>query len=397
MKILFLSPSVPSPLHRTRALNLLSALAKKHEVRLVALDPSHDPGRTLGALSHLPVSARIVPHPFSASLRSCLLALARRQPLELAYCASRAMRAAVAEEIARFRPDLLYVKRLRSAQFVPAPVPTPSLLDVTDAMARSYRRAAPYSPKVLRPAFRREAWAYQHAERNAAQRFRHWVVASPSDQEMLRTTLPPDVRCHVIPNVVDTDAFFPRPEREEPSQLLFSGLLDKVPNISAVRFFVRNVLPRIRARIPDVTLIICGLRPTRAVRSLRTEPSVIIKGFVPDLRPEIARSAVVVVPLLAGSGTRNKILQAWAMGKAVVSTPVGAEGLQTQHGENLLLASSPDAFAAAVTLALKDPSLRARLGAAGRETVERHYSLRALDAAFEPLLIRVTHSVGASR
>lgn len=386
MKILFVSPSVPSPLHRIRALHLLKAFSKSHTVRLVTLAPRSDSAQSVEHLSFLETPPRVIPHAFAASVRFCLSAPFLRRPLELAYCASDAMRAAVAEELKAFRPDLLYVKRLRSAQFVPAQTSCPAILDVTDAMAESYRRAAPFSPLRLRPVFWHEARTYARAERDAANIFRQWVVASASDAALLRKTLPPETALHIVPNVVDTETFFPRPGAEEAHHLLFSGLMDKVVNVSAAVFFVREILPRIRARIPTVTLTIAGPRATSTVRALAREPGVSVTGYVEDLRILIARAAAVIAPLRSGTGTRNKILQAWAMGKAVISTPEGAEGLRASHGENILIAASPARFADAVILTLKDMDLRARLGAGGRETVERQYSIAVLAAALESVL-----------
>ncbi len=389
MRVLFVSPSIPSPLHRVRSLHLLKVLSARHDVLLVTLAPAHDPVHATEHLSFLARPPRVVRLLFSSSLRSCLSATVRRRPLEVAYCASDAMRAAVQEALAEFQPDLLYVKRLRAAQFVPIPPPCPTILDATDAMAASYRRAAPFSPPHLRPVFRYEAWAYARAESAAAAVFRHWVVSSPADASHLRQVLPPTVALHVIPNVVDTDAFAPHLGAEEPTHLLFSGLMDKVVNVSAATFFAREILPKIRARIPGVTFTIAGPRPTPFVRRLARSVGVSVAGYVPDLRREIARAAVVVVPVRSGTGTRNKILQAWAMGKAVVSTPEGAEGLAARHGENLLLADSAERFAAATVLLLKDADLRARLGKTGREDTERCYSLSALASLLEPVLAAI--------
>lgn len=392
MKILFISPSIPSPLHRVRALNLLKVLSTRHAVRLVTLAPTHDPVRSTEHLSFLADRPRIVVQPFARSLLSCLTAPVRGVPLEIAYCASPAMHRAVAEELAAFRPDLVYIKRLRSLAFLPETLPCPALLDVTDAMALSYARALRWSPPHLRTVFWHEARSYIHAERAAAARFRTWVVASPVDAAALRRTLPPTVRVQVVPNVVDTDVFTPTSEPPGTQRLLLSGLMDKVVNVSAARFFVREILPAIHERVPNVTLTIAGPRPTPAVSALANPPLVTVTGYVPDLRPYIAEAAAVVVPVRAGTGTRNKILQAWAMGRAIVSTPEGAEGLAARDGENLLLAETPQAFGHAVVGLLQNPTFRSTLGRGGRSTVERVYDLRALDRALAPVLASAAES-----
>lgn len=391
MRILFVTPSIPSSLHRVRALNLLTVLSAAHDVHLVTLAPAHDLVHATEHLSFLPFPPRVVPHPFHASLIACAGALLRGASLEIAYCASRAMTRAVADACRTFRPDLIFLKRLRSAQFLPERPPCPVILDATDAMAESYRRALPFSPPLLRPVFWYEAHAYARLERLLAQTSPLWVIASPADAARLTRSLRGAVRCVVVPNVVDTEIFSPLPDPPPPPRLVFSGLLDKVVNTSAALFFVRQVFPSIRRVIPQVELTIAGPRPTRDVRRLGAEPGVRVTGLVADLRPLLAEAHAVVVPVRAGTGTRNKILQAWASRRAVVSTPEGAEGLDTRHGENCLLASTPDAFAAAVIRVLTDRAFRQSLGAAGRATVDASYDLRALARGLDDVLALARH------
>ena len=152
-------------------------------------------------------------------------------------------------------------------------------------------------------------------------------------------------------------------------------MLFRSPNEQAARFFAEQCWPLIRAARPDATWTIVGANPPASVARLADEANgIIVTGSVPDTRPYIARAQVAIAPLLVGGGTRLKILEALAMGKAMVSTSLGAEGLDLVADEHLLIADEPSAFAQATLRALDTADLRARLGAAGREAVVRQYS-----------------------
>jgi glycosyltransferase involved in cell wall biosynthesis len=149
------------------------------------------------------------------------------------------------------------------------------------------------------------------------------------------------------------------------------------PNAEAVIWFDREIFPLL-SDLPRLSWKIVGWGPPPEIQALHDPPAIQVTGFVEDVRPYLIESQVVIVPLLSGSGTRLKILEAWAMGKAVVSTSLGAQGLPAVHGENILLADKPRDFAEAVIQLLGDPVKRNRLGQAGRQLVEAHFSWHAI-------------------
>jgi glycosyltransferase involved in cell wall biosynthesis len=163
--------------------------------------------------------------------------------------------------------------------------------------------------------------------------------------------------------------------------------MDWLPNQDGVEFLVRDILPRLRQLAPSVRVMLAGRNPSEAMlRRYAGDPDVSFTGTVADLRPIIARAAVCVVPLRIGSGTRLKILEAAAMGKAIVSTTLGAEGLDLEHGREILLEDRPDAFAEAVALLLTDRKRSSALGSAARLVVEEQYSIPALRRQLRHLL-----------
>lgn len=186
--------------------------------------------------------------------------------------------------------------------------------------------------------------------------------------------LAPAARTFVVPNAVDMEFFRPVDEAEQADSILFTGTLSYAPNIQALEFFAREIFPRIHAAIPAATLNIVGYKPAPQILALQSE-TVRVHANVPDVRPFLARAAVCVAPILSGSGTRIKIIEAWAMRKAVVSTRIGAEGLDAQDGTHLLLRDEAKTFAEAVNDLLRDAARRRALGEAGCRLAAERYSM----------------------
>ncbi len=206
----------------------------------------------------------------------------------------------------------------------------------------------------------RKTWAY---ERSACRKFDMVVAVSAADEEQMRTEFGL-TQAAAVPTGVDVDYF--RPRNTIPSDkhnIVFTGSMDWLPNEDAMQYFIRDVLPLIREAIPDLTLTIVGRNPYPSLVELsKRDKSIIVTGRVDDVRPYIERAAAYIVPIRIGGGTRLKIYEAMAMEKPVVSTTIGAEGLPVNDGQELLLADTPAAFAAAVVRLLTTPDFAHRLG-----------------------------------
>lgn len=160
------------------------------------------------------------------------------------------------------------------------------------------------------------------------------------------------------------------------------------PNIDGVLYFGAEILPLIRREVPDVKFLIVGKNPPEAVRAL-SGPGVEVTGFVDDVRPYIEQAAVFVCPLRTGAGIKNKLLQAWSMGKAIVATSPSTGGLKAEDGVNLLVRDNPQAFADAVVALLRDCERRRALGAAGRETILDAYTWDRKAEQLEALMLNM--------
>jgi glycosyltransferase involved in cell wall biosynthesis len=214
------------------------------------------------------------------------------------------------------------------------------------------------------------------------------VAVSNNDRDALER-IAPKARFIVVPNGVDTDAFQPGTGPEE--GIVFVGAHSWQPNRDAMEQFCLEVLPRIRDRGIKASVVWIGRASEAVKREYAERFGVELTGYLPDIRPFVQRAACYVAPLRSGGGTRLKILDAWAMGKAVVSTTVGCEGLAARDGENILIRDTPERFADAVAAILADEDLRRRLGVHARQTAEVLYDWEVIGA---PMLTQYRRLLG---
>ncbi|MGA8869205.1 MAG: glycosyltransferase family 4 protein [Candidatus Sulfotelmatobacter sp.] len=233
------------------------------------------------------------------------------------------------------------------------------------------RLASTESNPVRRLAYKIEALKMARYETAALSRFPQVIAVSDHDREQM-LQMSPGCAITVVPTGVDTRRFAVAQHAEaQPPKIVFTGSMDWEPNIDAVSYFCREILPQVRAEFPSVVFQIVGRNPHAKVKRLASD-SVHVTGTVPSVADYLRDSTVVVVPLRIGGGTRLKIFEAMAMGKALVSTSIGAEGLQVQSGRDLLLADAPAAFADAVVLLLRNTELRRKYEQAAVKTAAQH-------------------------
>lgn len=267
-----------------------------------------------------------------------------------------------------------------------------SVLVMHDVRARVYELRAQTAASVReRLSLWLEAQRYCRFERKYCRKFDLVVTVSPADEAWVREHYHP-TRLVTVLIPVDGDYFAPMPDVcEATTRIIFTGMMDHPPNVDAACFFAREVLPRVQRVIPEAEFWIVGRDPTPQVRALAGLPGVVVTGFVSDIRPHIAQATVVVVPLRFGSGMRNKILEAWAMQKCVVSTTVGAEGLDYQDGENILIADSAESMADRVIEVLRNPQRREQIRLQGRQVITIQHDPNRLAHQYYQAVASVVH------
>jgi polysaccharide biosynthesis protein PslH len=247
---------------------------------------------------------------------------------------------------------------------LPLPEHVPIVGDTHNVEFDVLRRTAAHADRVLLRQYARRQWpAMQREERRCGEAVDLVLATSVRDRQVFERELGLR-RVAVVPNGIDLAEFAPSTRAPVPDTILFSGLMSYFPNQQAVRWFLRDVFPTVLRRRPRARLIVAGADPPRWLTAL-AGPNLEVTGRVPDIRPFVAAAAVVVAPLLIGGGTRVKILEALAMARPMVSTSLGAEGLDLANDESALLADDAAGFADAVVSVLGEPRLAERLGSCG--------------------------------
>lgn len=198
------------------------------------------------------------------------------------------------------------------------------------------------------------------------------ICVTDEDRGYLEGYLPPESLA-VVNTGVDSRYFQFEHDGSEPNALVFVGAFRHTPNLDAMQYFTRQIFPRILEEEPGTHLYVVGSSPPSEIVRMGRHPNVTVTGFVEDIRDYYRRAQVVIVPLRTGVGIRGKILESWAAGRATIATPLACQGLRAVHGENIIVASDPDAFTLWTLALLRNPDYCLRLGAAGRRTVEAHY------------------------
>ncbi len=385
MRALVVMRNAPTPTTgaNMRNLALLRALCAVSAVSLliIADDPAHETTLAQPAAGLLAELRVVAATPPSRKRLYQLAGLLLDRPSMVWRNSSAEAARALRDLLARRAFDLVYFEGIAVTGSAPRGGPA-LVIDEHNLEWELLERSAQRAESALRRLQNdRESHALKRYELAMLGRADLVIVTSEREREALRALLP-QRRVTVVPNGVDIERFAPdaptMPAGAEPEiagRVVFTGSMDYHPNEQAARFFAEQCWPLIRAARPDATWTIVGANPPASVARLADEANgIIVTGSVPDTRPYIARAQVAIAPLLVGGGTRLKILEALAMGKAMVSTSLGAEGLDLVADEHLLIADEPSAFAQATLRALDTADLRTRLGAAGREAVVRQYS-----------------------
>jgi sugar transferase (PEP-CTERM/EpsH1 system associated) len=302
-----------------------------------------------------------------------LLRVPTPTPSSMGFFYSQALAQRVRERLARERFNLIFVHCSSVAQYVADVSGIPKILDFGDMDSQKWLEYARYKAFPISAGYWLEGRKLAREERRLAGRFDLCTATTRAEWETLegyRTGVATDW----FPNGVDSAYFAPTAEPYDADTLCFVGRMDYYPNQECMFDFCARTLPLVRARRPNVKLLIVGADPSAAVRKLGELPGVTVPGSVPDVRPYLQRSALMVAPLNIARGTQNKILEAMASGVPVVASGVAAGGVDAVAGEHFAVASTPEEYAQAILRTLGDPAERRRLAAAGRERMLSHHA-----------------------
>lgn len=400
MNVLWVSHLLPYPPKGgalQRSYNLLREVATSHEVHLVAFNQAAihpDPYAVEEAVKALQVFCKtvaVVPIPSDTAIggkyRLAVRSLFTELPYTVNWLESAAMKVLIQDALRNGAVDVGYFDTISLAPFRTLLGHTPAVLNHHNIESEMLlRRAAKEDSLVKQAYFAIEAVKLRRYEEEICGDFACNTTVSDLDAQRLQAIVP-SARTAVIANGVDTDFFRPDHGGMRPRSVVFAGGMTWYPNREAMRYFFREVWPLLLQTYPDVTFELVGRDPPAEVVALaRKYSNIHVHGFVDDVRPFISQSEVYVCPILDGGGTRLKIVDALAMGKAVVSTSIGCEGISVVPGRDLLIADTPAEFVSQIARLFEDRMFRESVQASARRVAEDIYDWKRIGARLKDVL-----------
>jgi len=392
MRILWLKTELLHPIDKggkIRTYQMLKQLKREHHVSYIALDDGSADADARPRSAEYCDELICIPHhtrpKFSAGFYAELAGnLFSSLPYFMKKYESSGMRRAVEEQLSRNTFDVLVCDFLQPSINVPERLPVASVLFQHNVEAMIWKRHYEVQSNPLKRAYLFGQWRKTRSyERSACNRFDTVVAVSREDRQLMKNEYGVE---HIddVPTGVDTSFFSATGKSPElPNNLVFTGSMDWLPNEDAMQYFTREILPLVRKQIPDLTLTVVGRNPYPSLVELsQKDRGITVTGRVDDVRPYIERSSAYIVPIRIGGGTRLKIYEAMAMGKPVISTTVGAEGLPIKNNTEILLADTPGSFAEAIVRVLQDKRLARELGANAKRLVCENFGWENVSASF---------------
>jgi sugar transferase (PEP-CTERM/EpsH1 system associated) len=405
MNILLLSPWLPWPPHdgaRIRILETLRYLSRRHSVTLLTTVRDPEEVEQISALNGL--CEKIVTTVLSKQVRPVLrrlsVGLVHGMPLIQSFHYDANLAQKVRQLTFQESYDIIHMEFPFLAPYlgaVSARSRARKVLSMHNVESvRLGRELECFSSKPRWLAIQCNRLFFESWEKKAIGRFDGITTVSDVEKDWIQHHAP-GARVEVVPNGVDTNYFYPAgPGKRSPS-VVFTGLMDHPPNVDAAVWFCNEMLPELRRKIPHLSFKIVGKRPHPKILEMAKKDRVQVTGEVADVRPYLAECSVVVVPLRSGGGTRLKILEAMAMGRPVISTTLGTEGLDVTPEVNILIADTPDQFVNRIRFLLASPETANRLGMAGRQLVVEKYDWRLCLGRLENLYNKLLEATGRHR
>ena len=386
-RILFICHRIPYPPNKgdkIRSFNFIRHLAGNHEVYLAFLIDSKDDLKNIGPLEKLSKNSffeTIFPKIKKAT--SAMKALLTSQPISIPYFYSKALQ----RKIDRFLDDHVidtvfcfssptaeYIYKSRHYNCMLKTIPW--IMDLIDVDSHKWRQYADTNSQPFRWLYRREADYLLQYERQIAKEFQYTLLVSESEKKLLNRYFPAS-NTEVVCNGVDLQHFSPGKgtiRQNKGPTIVFTGAMDYWPNIDGVQWFAHDIFPQIQKEVPNVQFQIVGSKPSPEVKNLAKNTGIIVTGFVNDVRDYFASADVCVIPLRIARGIQNKVLEAMAMGKAVVCSEEAMEGIKADPGEGLIIAKDSAAFAHAVIRLLNNKTDQQEIGRKARACMEKNHS-----------------------
>lgn len=387
MKILFVSfwfPYPPDNGSRIRVFNLIKGLSRRHEVFLVSqFQSDSDPDNPGELAQHCKIVSLHGSRFFKPWTLRSLLGYASKTPRSYIDTYDPAVKDAVAEAVRKIQPDAVVASTLFVADCIERYSDVPTVLIDHNCEYAVLKRTTDLMPNGLKKFRRVLGWKKAaNWEASVCRRFDRVVMVSESDKALLLEAAPDLANVRVVSNGVDSEHFDPSAWRPEPNTILHNGAMTYSANLDAVRYYANEIHPVLKRDCPGVKLKVTGRTDGADLRGLDQHEGIEFTGYVRDMRDALYTSSACIVPLRQGGGMRLKIPEAMAAGVPVVSTSMGAEGLECTHGKDILIADTADEFAQAIARILTEPEFAKEIAQEARALVEQRYSWTTLGAQF---------------
>lgn len=391
MKLLVLLSRFPYPLDKgdkLRAFHQLRYLARHFEVCLFALSDEDVTPDSLAAVQPLCRGGLHVHRLRKPGIAlNMALAATRARPFQVGYFHDHSAQRRLAEVVQEFRPERGYCQLIRMAEYArPHRRSVPFTLDYMDVFSTGMQRWADKAPSWQRPVMALEAARLRRYEARAFDWFRHHTIISDQDRQLIDHEQ--RQRIQVVPNGIDTEFFRPGTVSADDSyELVFCGNMAYHPNVEAAVWLAEEILPAVRQRHPQARLLLAGTTPAARVLALQSA-HVSVSGWLPDIRAAYASARVFVAPMRTGTGLQNKLLEAMAMARPSVTTPLANNALGGTPGQHLLIGADTAGLADSICQLLDHPAEAAGLAAQGREFVRARYTWEGTTERLARLLLR---------
>ncbi len=379
MNIIFITKELPYPPdngHRNRTFHLLQGLAQNNKIWLFTFGNRVEANEKLKSLAQYSIDCAVIePNEINVNklVFRVFISLFSKVPFSITRRVSAKMRTAVKNFLGRERADIIVCDSIYQAANIPE-CAAKKILNEHNIESQIMKRYCQVTNNIFVKAFvYLEHFKMRKYEIQEWRKFDSVLAVSETDKQEISKRLG-RANLSVISNGVDLNYFSSNGAITKPYALAYIGQMNWYPNIDAVMYFLGNIYPVIKKEFQQASFYIVGANPPKPIQKLARIHGAQITGYVSDTRPYIQQTEVFVVPLRIGGGTRLKILEAMAMGKAVVSTSIGCEGLKVTHEENILIADNPEEFATCVKKLFNNQALRENLGTSARRFVEQNYS-----------------------
>lgn len=376
-RILVLCSRIPHPLvggAKVRLFNTARLLTDDHTVDLLIVDESPVDESAVTALEDVFNDVTVFSYPEYRFHLNTVPGLVSRRPLQTFYYSFSAVERWLDSNVRKY--DLAFCNHVRTTEYI-CEYDLPKVVDFVDAISRNYEASGEHANGLWKAIYPIEARRLLRYERMIVNEFDHSFITTEEDKRYIEG-LNQYESLTVLPNGVNNEILERGRNSTEPTdddpRLVFLGKMDYSPNEDAATFFAKSIFPRVRENYPGTEFLVVGASPTETVRKLDALPGITVTGFVEDSTGYLEDAHIVVAPMRHGGGLQNKILEAMGLGKPVVTTPLGQQGIDAEDDNHLCIGETSDEFAREVVKLLNDETRRERIGRQARARIEERYT-----------------------